>query len=101
MPHDSPQSSASMNINIDTNVTVDNPDIIHKVEQFHKTLGMLQSVVCNVCSEKFHTNNSTPSEICRRCNVDTQAPKLFSLQNNMDPGPVPFELSVSYINVIQ
>ena len=98
--HDPSQSSASMSIDIDTNVTIDNPDIIHKVKVFHNALATLQNVVCNVCSEDFYANNITPSEICRRCNLDTQLPKLFFSQNNMDPGPVPFELSVSCINVI-
>ena len=77
MPHDTNQSSLSMNtdipnvnpdlsvqegaiiahestqlssVNTDTpNVTVDNPDIIHKVEEFHRTLVTLQNVFCNVC----------------------------------------------------
>jgi len=98
--NDPSQSSASMTIDIDTNVTVDNPDIIHKVKEFHNTLATSQNVVCNVCSEHFYANNNTPSKICCCCNLDTQLPKLFSSQNNMDPGPVPFELSVSCINVI-
>ena len=94
VPHDPFQSSASMSIDIDTNVTVDNPDIIHKVKEFHYAFATLQNVVCDVCSEDFYPNNNTPSEIFRRGNLDTQLPKLFSSQNNIDPGPVPFELSV-------
>jgi len=93
--HDVTQSS-SVNIDI-LSFTVDNPDIINKVDEFHRTLVALQNVLCNVCLEQFPTfaSNTTPTDICCRCNLDTQIPKLYSLQNNMDPGPVPLELSVS------
>ena len=36
---------------------------------------------------------STPSRCsCQRCKKDKQSPKLFSSDNNMDPGSVPAEL---------
>jgi len=87
--------SSSINIHI-PNITVDNPDIIHKVQEFHQSLTTLQNVLCSVCLEQFPTfANTAATQICRHCNLDTQIPKLFSIENNMDPGPVPFELSVS------
>jgi len=90
----------SVNIRI-PNVTVVSPDVIHKVEEFHRTLATLQNVLCDVCLEQFPTfvSNTTPTEVCRRYNLDTQIPKLFSLQSNLDPSPVPLELSVSSKNL--
>ena len=84
-------------------ITVDNPDIIHRVQEFHRTLATLQNVSCNVCLEQFpcFMTNTTATEICRRCDLDTQIPKMFSAENNMNPGPVPPELSVHYINVVK
>ena len=88
---------------IDIRFTVDNPDIIHRVQEFHRSFATLQNILCNVCLERFPTitTNTIPTEICHRCNIDKETPKLFSVENNMDPGPVPHELSVSSINVVK
>ena len=58
-------------------------------------------MLCNVCLEEFPSfiTNSTTTEMCHRCNLDTQTPKIFSAENNMNPGPVPPELLVCYINL--
>jgi len=45
---------SSINIHI-PNITVYNPDIIHKVQEFHRSLTTLQNVLCNVCLEQFLT----------------------------------------------
>jgi len=77
--------SSSINIHI-PNITVDNPDIIHKVQEFHQSLTTLQNVFCNVCLEQFPAfSNTAATQLCRRCNLDTQVPKLFSIENNMNP----------------
>jgi len=45
--------------------TVDNPDILHKVHQV---------LLYNICLEQFHNfiSNTTATEICHRCNLDTK-----------------------------
>ena len=70
---------------------INDPDIIDRVQEFHRSLATLQNMSCNVCLEEFPSfiTNTTTTEICRRCNLDTQTPKLFSAENNMNPGPVP------------
>ena len=80
------------------NITVDNPTVIHRVKKFHRNLATLQRILCDVCLEWFPTFiiNTTATEICHR---DTQTPKMFSAENNMNPGPVPPELLLCYINV--
>ena len=77
-------------------------DIIHRMQEFHRSLATLQNMLCNVCLEEFPSfiTNSTTTEMCRRCNLDTQTPKIFSAENNMNPGPVPPELLVCYINLL-
>ena len=74
----------------------DHPSVIHKLTEFHNSLMSLASVKCTVCLENFPTLKVNATGICTRCHDDSYSPKLCSAQNNMDPGPVPPELKVSY-----
>ena len=74
----------------------DHPSIIRKVTEFHSSLMTLTSVKCTVCLENFPTLKVNTAGICTRCDGDKHSPKLYSPQNNMDPGPVPPQLRVSY-----
>ena len=62
-----------------SNITVNNPDIIHKVQKFHRTFATLQNLLCNVCLEQFpcFMTNSAVADMCRHCNFDTHIPKPF------------------------
>ena len=80
------------------NLVVDDPEIIQILQQFHSNLTTLENVMCNICLEQFPCITTDVSGLCRRCYLDTETPKLFSGGNNMDPGPVPPELYVSYVN---
>lgn len=78
---------------------VDDPVVINRMQQFHSTMSALQNVLCQICLERFLSSSTTVPTICNRCRADSELPKLYSVDNNMDPGPLPPELCVSYINV--
>ena len=46
---------------------INDPDIIHRVQEFHRSLATLQNMLCNVCLEEFPSfiTNTTTTEICR------------------------------------
>ena len=56
----------------------------------------LAPVKCTVCLENFPTLKVNAAGICTCCHDDRHSPKLYSAQNNMNPGPVPPKLKVSY-----
>ena len=61
-------------------------------------MASLQMSMCITCRERFPglTLQMTPSGTeCLRCVRDKHSPKTYSSLNNMDPGPLPHELSVS------
>ncbi len=76
-----------------------NPDLFEqsavqcKMQNFHSKLEFYS---CTSCLERFP--NLANSTICARCNRDKRIPKLYSANNNMDPGPVPPQLQVSILN---
>ena len=74
----------------------DHPSVVHKITEFHNSLMSLTPVKCTVCLENFPTLKINNDGICTRCHEDKHSPKLYSAHNNMDPGPVPPELKVSY-----
>ena len=80
-----------------TTLEIDHPDVIQRVQQFHRTLSDLQNIFCELCKERFPMIKTNQLSICSRCQTDSQHPKLFTLENNMDPGPVPTELCVSCV----
>ena len=79
------------------NLSVDDPEIIGQVQQLHSCLATLESVPCTTCLKQFPSIVVNVTGLCHCCHVDADVPKLFSAENNMDPGAVPSELYVSYI----
>ena len=99
------QSSSSSNADQGTVNSVefpqfDHPDIIAKMTEFHTHMDSLQSAKCEVCLEQFPNLRLDTQQCCRRCAADKHVPKLFSSQNNMNPGVVPPELTVSCYTAI-
>ena len=68
---------------------------------FHETLTSITSSKCETCFECFPnlSVSSQPNGVmeCRRCAHDRHIPKLFSKNNNMNPGTVPTQLQVKYL----
>ena len=85
-----------------TNVAVDDPEVVQRMREFHTSLVTLQNSLCNVCLECFPSIKTNDSGVCNRCQADKEVPVLYSGANNMDPGPVPPELSVSiyFIHIV-
>lgn len=50
---------------------------------------------CSICLEQFPNLKIDSSGSCKRCSSDKYIPKVYSALNNMHPGSVPSELSVS------
>ena len=73
----------------------DDPGVVRKMTEFHNDLLGLQASRCTVCVERFPSICVDTTSICKRCCNDKRVPKLYSADNNMDPGPVPLELTVS------
>ena len=73
----------------------DDPIVVNRMQQFHSTMSALQNVFCETCLECFLSGVTNRSRICSHCLTDSEVPKLYSTENNMNPGPVPPELSVS------
>ncbi len=68
-----------------------------KMDKFHHEMSSIESTICIVCSEKFPgTKMASLSTTCIR---DKANPKLYSSENNMNPGAVPNELQVCDINL--
>ena len=74
--------------------------VCSKLSKFHSTLASVQCQKCFTREEHFPNLNvntlSDQTTECRRCNQDKWIPKLYSSANNMNPGPVPPQLQVSY-----
>ena len=68
---------------------IDHPDVIQRIQGFHRILSDLQNVLCNICKERFPTISTDELGVCHQCLVDFEVAKLFSAENNMDPGSVP------------
>ena len=75
--------------------SVDDPFVVSKVTEFYNHLYGLSMVKCSICSEQFPNIQVNSAGSCKRCATDKHIPKLYSALNNMDPGAVPVELSVS------
>ena len=71
------------------------PAIIRKMCEFHNSLLSLKSSFCSVCMEHFPSISVDVMNICRRCTNNKHMPKLYSVDKNTNPGPVPPELTVS------
>ena len=66
----------------------------NKMAKFHKEIATLSSPTCTTCMEAFLGLKVNSRSECVRCSRDKHAPKLYSMANNMNPGPVPSELQV-------
>ena len=59
-------------------------------------VGLAGMAKCSICEEWFLIQvNSAGSH--KHCATDKHIPKLYSVLNSMDPGPVPVQLSVCVI----
>ena len=65
-----------------------------KMVKFHKDIAALSSPTCITCMEAFPGLKVSSRSECVRCSRDKHTPKLYSMANNMNPGPVPCELQV-------
>ncbi len=71
-----------------------------RMDKFHHEMSSIESTICIVCSEKFPgTKMASLSTTCVRCYRDKANPKLYSSENNTNPGAVPNELQVCDINL--
>ena len=67
---------------------------------FHDSLLSLESSCCSVYLERLSVD---VMNVCRRCTKNKCIPKLYSVDmvdSNMDPGPVPVELIVSFAVIL-
>ena len=67
----------------------------NKITEFYNDLTTLEMKKCSICSEQFPNLKIDSTGSCKRCSMDKHIPKVYSALNNMHPGPVPSELSVS------
>ena len=51
---------------------------------------------CSICTERRLEMKMASDNICAKCNKDKSAIKMFSFENNMDPGDVPGELNLTF-----
>jgi len=65
------------------------------MQEFHGRLAALENRICSICLERNDFSTTNHAGACSRCHNDSLQPKLYSNANNMDPGQVPPELSVS------
>ena len=61
------------------------------MDQFQAKQNQWQNKKCNICNECWptKTNLRIAFYICNRCQRDKHSPKLYSAENDMDPGTVP------------
>ena len=78
---------------------LNDPTVITKIKGFYDDLASLQQLKCLLCNERFPSICLNEANCCTRCHNDTHVPKLFSAANNMDPGSVPPQLTVSPLNI--
>ena len=65
-----------------------------KMKKFHTHLATLEVSRCSTCLEAFPGLHLQPgSTECARCGRDMHTPKLYSSGNNVDPGPIPAQVS--------
>lgn len=69
---------------------------VGKISEFHAYLENLVTSKCTTCYEAFPgLKLQRLTTECQRCWRDKHIPKLYSSDNNMNPGPVPQHLLVS------
>jgi len=75
----------------------DEPRVIIKMSEFHEHMDSLHCMKCEVCQERFPNLQVNGQQRCKQYASDKHEPQLFSTQNNMNPGVLPPELTVSYM----
>ena len=77
---------------------LDQPNMRAKLHHFHASLASLEASTCTTCFEALpRLPLTTQSLECKRCANDGHIPKLYSIDNDMHPGPVPPQLQVGYL----
>ena len=59
------------------------------MDTFHTKQKMWQNKLCSICHELWPTRISQQPYICTRCKRDKSDPKIYSAENDMNPGSVP------------
>ena len=87
----------SVNVN-----SLPNPPPIHDDQTFNKATDAIRTFelsqmslafnFCAICKERRINMAMATDTICKRCSRDKNTVKMFSVENKMDPGPVPDEL---------
>ena len=80
------------------------PAIQSRMRRFHSQLASLEVSTCTTCLERFPgmtTRHTAAGTVCIRCHRDTHTLKAYSRENNMHPGPVPMELLVLALAILE
>ena len=69
----------------------------NEMNRFHSSQRMLQHRQCTVCKETWPTKQNLTAKsiqryVCDRCKRDKKSRKVYSAENDMDPGLVPQQL---------
>ena len=65
------------------------------MRSFHLEMSTIDTPTCSTCMEKFPGLKVNGRSECLRCARDKKVPKVYSLENNVHPGPIPTQLQVS------
>ena len=80
------------------------PAVQSRMRRFHSQLASLEVSTCTTCLERFPgmtTRHTAAGTVCIRCHRDTHTLKAYSRENNMHPGPVPMELLVLALAILE
>ena len=68
----------------------------NEMGSFHSSQEMLEHRQCTICKETWPTKQNLSKDparyVCHRCTRDKKSPKVYSAENDMDPGIVPPQL---------
>ena len=65
---------------------------LNSIRKFHAKMAFCAYSECATCNENFPSINAQKRTECTRCSRDKKHPKLYSVDNGMDPRLVPLEL---------
>lgn len=92
-------SEKKLNVSVDS---LPNPPPLSNDPNFDRAVDAIRSfklseisltfTFCSVCKERRSNMPMASENMCQRCLRDKNMVKMFSHENNMDPGPVPTEL---------
>ena len=92
--------SVTTHSELNCTLSVDNADVVAAMTKFHARVSQICFAHCTTCNEGFPSVTlCSQSSECVRCSRDKRMPKLYSGDNNMDPGTLPVELQVIYITL--